>query len=575
MTSHHKMFIDRWYGGYKPTFHNFLEFSVRSTEFAYNIAGVKHIGIDNNMTTAYMNDKGEIYHPAIWYSNKFYRDVMKLDNEQAINAAISFHNGAQIHESLHVKLTPIGYNSFAKELDRLADKYKKDRKMLGFCFNIIEDIFIEACGENDYSHVFPYNRFVNDLFFPDDKTNEIMQSWLNTKDTEEKNTQSLINSLISWKRVENRDKFTDKSYKPFVDLFTQALNIKNDFKKRLSLSVKFYDLLIDNEVKPESFSENAFGDGEPIPSDLLDEIKKWIEKNGGEIKRIAETLEKIKGNLIPSDIHGKVKSSYTDVARRLKFEFNLPSYGDKIVPDKRYLGFANYIRYVQTPKPDYFLTKDTGNTIVDHELYRIGLDGNVLTDKIYTVKKKDKPQFLILGDFSGSMRGIIQKVITSAAGIFLSLSLSDIPVSLWGHSGDDWPIVYGIASYKMPFRNKVIETTQNAFQRISNSSHIPLYENYDGFAIYSLKDHFLKQTKRFMIVLSDGNPVGSGYGGQLAVEHTKKIVESLRKDGTNVYAISLVENVVRSNDEIYGKKYNINGSGNLDKELQKLIVNLI
>lgn len=570
----HKEFIDKWYGGYKPTFTNFLEFAVRSTEFAYNIAGVKHIGIDQKQTTAYMNDKGEIYHPAIWYSNKFYRDVMQMDDEQAINAAISFHNGAQIHESLHVKHTPFGHSdSFAKKLDEIASKYKKDRKMLGFCFNIIEDIFIESVGEKDHVHIFPYNRFVNDLLFPENKTDELIQSWLDTKDTEEKDTQSLINSLISWKRVENRSKYTDESYTPFVDLFTQALNIDNDFKKRLKLSVDFYDLLVENEVQPESFSSGGFGDGEPIPSDLMDKIGKWVKDNTKEIARVGDAFEKIKGEVKPSDIHTQIKSDYADISKRLKFVFDYPAYGDKIIPDKRYLGFANYIRYVQTPKANYFLTKDTGSTIVDHELYRINLDGNVLTDKIYTVK--DKPQFLILGDFSGSMRSIIHRVITSAAGIFLSLSQSDIPVSLWGHSGDSYPIVYGIASYKMPFRNKIVETTQNAFQRISNSSHIPLYENYDGFAIYSLKEHFHKQQKRFMIVLSDGRPQGDNYGGSLALEHTRKVVNNLRKDGINVYAISLVERVVQSNDEIYGEKYNINGSGNLDSELRKLIANLI
>lgn len=574
MTSHHKTFIDKWYGGHKPTFTTFLNFSVRSVEFAHHIAGIKTIGIDRNQTTAYMNDKGEIYHPAIWYSEKFYRDVMNFDNEQAINAAISFHNGAQIHESLHVKLTSL---TFAKELDKLSEKYKKSRKMLGFCFNIIEDIFIESVGLQTYQNIFPYNRFVNDLFFPDDKTDEYINNWVSTKDDEfgGPSQQSLINSLISWKRIENRDKFTDESYIPFAELFTQALDVNNDFKKRLSLSVKLYDLLTDYDVKPETFSDNDFGDNEPIPDELKKAIQKWIEKNGELIEKVVKTyLDAQKGNT-PSDIHGSVKSNYTDLARHLKFEFKLNNSGHKVVPDKRYLAFARYINYVQTPKPDYYLTKDSGSTIVDHELYRIGLDGCVLTDRIYTSKKKDKPQFLILGDFSGSMRSMIESVITSAAGIFMSLSQSDIPVSLWGHSGDDWPIVYGIASYKMPFRNKTIETTQDAFNRISNANQIPLYENYDGFAIYSLKDYFLKTQKRFMIVLSDGTPVGSGYGGYNAVEHTKKVVENLRKDGTNVYAISLVEGVVRSNNTIYGEKFNINGSGNLDSELRKLIVNLI
>src|SRR5690606_35771600 len=111
--------------------------------------------------------------------------------------------------------------------------------------------------------------------------------------------------------------------------------------------------------------------------------------------------------------------------------------------DKRYLSFANYIRYAQSPKPDFYVTKDSGSILVDHELYRIGIDGNVLTDKINTAKKKDKPQFLLLVDSSGSMARMYQDVVRAASGIFLSLSQSDIPVSMFGHSGDNYPIVYG------------------------------------------------------------------------------------------------------------------------------------
>jgi hypothetical protein len=574
MTTHHKTFIDNWYGGYKPTFHNFLEFSIRSVEFANVIANVKSIGIDQTQTTAYMNNKGEIYLPAIWYSEKFYRDVMKYSDEQAINAAISYHNGAQIHESLHVKHTPL---TFKTEIDRISEKYKKDEQMLMFCLNLIEDIFIEHIGEKTYKNIFPFNRFVNDLFFTDDKTDEIIDKWLSTKDDElgGPNTQALINSLISWKRVENRDKYTDDSYKPFVELFEQACNPDIDFKKRLNLAVQLYDLLVENEVKPNLFANGDLDGLQSVPSELMDKIEKWIKDNGGEIKRIVERFEKIKSELKPTDIHGQVKSSFTDLAKRLKFQFKLDNAGEKIQPDKRWLSFANYIRYTQSPKPDFYVTKDSGSILVDHELYRIGIDGNVLTDKINTAKKKDKPQFLLLVDSSGSMGRMYQDVVRAASGIFLSLSQSDIPVSMFGHSGDNYPVIYGIASYKMPFQNKQLQTTQDAFKRISNAVHIDLQENYDGFAIYSLKDYFLKSPKRFMIVLSDGQPSGDGYRGSAANEHTKKIVDNLRKDGINVYAISLVESVVQANNQIYGKQYNINGSGNLDSELRKLIVNLI
>src|SRR3989304_8687176 len=105
--SNQSEFIDNWYGRNKPNFNNFIEFAIRTVEFADHIAGVKKINIDRNAETAYMNDNGQIFHPAIWYMPKFYQDIFDLKDWQSIDAAVSFHNGAQIHESLHVKQTPL------------------------------------------------------------------------------------------------------------------------------------------------------------------------------------------------------------------------------------------------------------------------------------------------------------------------------------------------------------------------------------------------------------------------------------------------------------------------------------
>ena len=549
-----KQFINDWYGKYLPTFGNFINFSVRSVEFANHIAGVKKINIDPSATTGYMNDKGEIYLPACYYKKEYYEQVYGLSEDDAIYAAISFHNGAQIHEALHVANTPLAcFNKIG------------DDKLLRFCFNTIEDIYIETIGLENYTNIFNYNRYVNDLYFPTDKLEEIL--------TDLDNKQNLINTIISWKRIENRSRIGEfEQLKPFVVILEQASDSSLGYEKRMQLSEKLANLLKENGVN-SSDVDDSDGDKGGLSKELQEAIEKFIKDNYSELKKLAKEIENEYYDLNASHLV-EIADNFTELQNHVTFEFKL-SKGHRTQLDKRYNSFAKYIQTVRTPKPDYSLVKDRGNDILDRELYRIGIDGNCLTDKTYHSIKRDKPQFIILIDSSGSMREIYEDVVSAAGSIYMSLAMSDIPVSMWGHTGSKYPVIYGIASYKMPFQNKRVETTPNAVERISDANSIRLYQNYDSFAIQSLSEYFTNNRQKFMIVLSDGLPEGYDYGGDSAKEHLKKVVGNCRKNGIAVYSISLTEYVASANDRLYEPKYNIHGYKNLNSEFQKLIKGLI
>jgi nitric oxide reductase activation protein len=71
---------------------------------------------------------------------------------------------------------------------------------------------------------------------------------------------------------------------------------------------------------------------------------------------------------------------------------------------------------------------------------------------------------------------------------------------------------------------------------------------------------------------SDGSPCGGHlYDGKKAKQHTIASIDSVRKMGIGVMSISLVPSVVESNDEIYGRNFNLRGYG---EHLNGCFVNL-
>jgi len=68
------------------------------------------------------------------------------------------------------------------------------------------------------------------------------------------------------------------------------------------------------------------------------------------------------------------------------------------------------------------------------------------------------------------------------------------------------------------------------------------YQNYDHIAIKTAGDLFKRNTQnenRLMIVLSDGEPAGAGYGGTAAMDMVKREVDTLRRGGMKVMQVAI------------------------------------
>ena len=119
--------------------------------------------------------------------------------------------------------------------------------------------------------------------------------------------------------------------------------------------------------------------------------------------------------------------------------------------------------------------------------------------------------------------------------------------------------------------------TINLTERFERALAVQLSENYDGIAIEIAAKKFFssKPSKKIMIVLSDGLPSADNYGGKTGVNHTKQSIKKLRSSGVSVICLSLVKGVVSSNNEIYGKKNNIDCSTNFLGNMRQVVKTII
>jgi hypothetical protein len=101
-----------------------------------------------------------------------------------------------------------------------------------------------------------------------------------------------------------------------------------------------------------------------------------------------------------------------------------------------------------------------------------------------------------------------------------------------------------------------------------------LCQNRDGYAIvYLAKKMTNTQRKRLMIVISDGEPCAPGYSGSAGDNHTRSVVEEVRRKGIEVMSISISKEAKIANDRIYGVDKNVyDNDPNIIEEIIKTML---
>lgn len=174
------------------------------------------------------------------------------------------------------------------------------------------------------------------------------------------------------------------------------------------------------------------------------------------------------------------------------------------------------------------------------------LDENALADPFMgrvNVFKRQEIQtapsvaFGILVDESGSMMGHRAEMARQCAVLLheATRGLSGVAVSIWGHTGNCNPNGDGAVALRYIERGQGDATFLGAIMGRAN--------NFDGFAIAYAVKQMQEQTpaseNKILLVLCDGYPRGTGYGGSPAMNHVAQIVKHARKRGIDVYGLGM------------------------------------
>jgi cobalamin biosynthesis protein CobT len=187
------------------------------------------------------------------------------------------------------------------------------------------------------------------------------------------------------------------------------------------------------------------------------------------------------------------------------------------------------------------------------------------TDRIYKKTFTDKSSnvsICLLVDESGSMTGPGIKAAKALACLFSEAFMGSKTVDLhvYGHTAQE--------SY-----NSGPSCTIRKYPTKQSISDIRARcQNLDGAAIYGTAQEFLKVAsgeQKIMIVLSDGNPYGSGYSGSSAVNHTRECVNAVEKLGITPMQVAIASHV--NSDRMFKRWFKFTDMDKFIPEMGKMI----
>lgn len=162
----------------------------------------------------------------------------------------------------------------------------------------------------------------------------------------------------------------------------------------------------------------------------------------------------------------------------------------------------------------------------------VGNDGKIFYNKKLP---SDEPKLAVavLNDESGSMSWGDRSTSARAASIVLYdfCTSLDIPVAIYGHTEYSDVEMYAYAEFDYPDKND-----RYRLMDISARS-----DNRDGAALRFVAERLAQRSEKIklLIVISDGQPAGYGYGGTEAEKDLRGIKQEYRNRGVTMFAAAI------------------------------------
>jgi hypothetical protein len=349
------------------------------------------------------------------------------------------------------------------------------------------------------------------------------------------------------------------------------------FPDRQHLTLSIY-----NKVMCNLKEEEQEGEGQVALDDVGGKAEGFVKKDAEEVKaeshyvknlnRQIEMLENDKVTLIEDF------SDDSSITPTTVYIERVLSPGPAVQMDARYQRLAEIGRQHATVNRPYGEQRVRGSNI--RALHRIATDQKIFAEPL-SMRNYKPMQVVILVDCSGSMdtgvdgTGKLRYELAreAALGAAYGLVHAHCDVAVYGHTAETLSgtevSIFRFKGFKEP-----ITVLSPRLGGIHVTSDI-MNQNRDGYAIsYVSKKLADKRKRRLLIVISDGQPLASyGYSGTAAVQHSKNVVDGVRKQGIDVLSISITENARRANDTIYGAKNNVfNKDPNVIEDIVRALV---
>lgn len=424
--------------------------------------------------------------------------------------SIALFDALLVHESAHLLYSPEDKDAALRAIHYTEEATEG----LYFCLNLVEDVYGEHQEWPQYG-VFLQPKA--DFALGPNKIDQLVE------------TKQLLPLLNCWINPLMRD---HPAFVPYpMHLMEQALE-EHDPRARTRLAVEFYKLL--PPAKDDTCPQKglAIGAGYDETGMRVTEMsKEAAERLGAVARRIKNEDEFTK--LPEAQIH--------DVEKYARGVGSCET-------DSRFKQFGRTLSLLKTRLPVPNIPDKRGPRLLPLQLSRFGTDGRVFGEYAED-KTQDETELVLLIDASGSMESIYEEVLSATKGIFESARQSRIRTVVLAHTADSGAQAHVIT---------IVNGHHNIEHRFNKAASINLNENVDGMALLAAAKFFTKRRGRKVLVsLSDGEPCCPGYNGSSAVKHTMKSIQFLRDRGIIVLSVSLVASVVRDNNQIYGKKFNI------------------
>lgn len=480
--------------------------------------------------------------------------------------AITFILGLIVHETGHFAYSPPTTTVFSDYIKNGTTNNFLEA-LAGGLSNVLEDIYIEAELDRCFPSISWMLNLTNELFFDKFEISKriVAVEKVDVAPKYGRTAAEILNALVI-SRID-----PDQNLTPYMqNLFDLALSVQEmpNLADRQALSLKMYDLIAENlEVKPEDVPQIN-----KIIISICKEAESREKKHNDAIqnadispqaKKMEERLRHDENKIVvfikPENSTGFIPPNIlTEIALQV-----LPN-RPQIEMDKRFSVLAQVGRQKATVNRAYGLDKKRGNSI--RKLYRISTDQKIFAEPVDRQGLKPMQVMLVL-DCSGSMRMHPVNRMNPSLGVRLTagqeamlgaavaLAEAHCDVAVYGHladSGDDNSVtILRAKGFNEPIAGLA--------SRLADIGRQDSGGNRDGHALeYLAKKIKNKRKRRILIIVSDGLPMGNdGYQGDVAIRHCKGVVDRIRREGIEVYSISIAQDAVEANNEIYGEKNNI------------------